>query len=809
MDSLISTAFTYDAEAPLVQYEIAFRETPKLLISGVKPLESGGGVDGLPIGLTEVLEDDIKWEPHVDKADKLDYIVAVCSGVLTGLIDVFYVGEFSLDRAGEWGRDQIEKIVMKVAHIEGYSGDDINDAIKLLEKNHPFAADGNANDFGGGLQHHLRDFSHHFSIGGLFFSIVTQFTGLVVGTDKAGGLHIVPVPESHKACIGRNFQEKIAFGTINWFFHMVSDMAGSKSSIMGGTGIPGPLVSFMKELSALPFFRDSDAGGMGFRLWITKLFNGTLLAEHDENGKIIKDSLKKFDLRMEIGILGEIGKQTIPVLINQSVVRGLYFCRRLVREIAELKIASIADLGRIAPEDILPWGTPAMRRMVTVSSGVFTGADIADAAVRSIKSEDPVTFFLRINYVGVATFVIACVVDASSTLKDRKIEEGESPEEAYEHELSDLGCLKLDFMQARILHSIEYAIVAYDISAERHPKRAEKKRAWLEEWSEKIVEAVDLVWAADAGYFLNDASLYDSIGARLGTGASDSWLWLIAMESKRFSPYMPLHGENDRLYKGLKLGSDYLGEVFCSRQGIVGVGGLAKLDKTVDKAVGVLDGAVTRRIVSAVGAVAVVAATGGLAFYFAPAIAPTLATALGLEAAALHGAALTSASLAFIGGGALAAGGAGMAGGTMLIAGGGALLGAVGGSGVSAVTNMALATNGCYVLDECAKLVVFCEEVLLKRYDDVVSVAEIYSILNQRIIELEVEIEALKSRVPRDEIPEDDECGDDDKDEISPKRMIKILNRSCKFMSRASSELSKALMDASKKRLALPSVERR
>ena len=719
------------------------------------------------------------------------------------------MGEFSLDRASEWGKDKIEKVVMKVARVEGYTGDDLNDAIKTLEKNHPLAADGNTNDFGGGLQHHLRDFSHHFSIGGLFFSIFTQFTGLVVGTDKAGALHVVPVPESHRACIGKNFQEKIAFGTIGWFFHMVSDMAGSSGSLMGGTGIPGPLVSFMKELSALPLFKDAGDGDMGFRLWVTKLFNGTLLAERDENGRIIKDSVKKFDLRTEIGILGEIGRQTIPVLINQCVVRGFYFCRRLAREIRDLKIRGIADLERIAPEDVLPWGTPAMRRMVTISSGVFTGVDIADAAVRAIKSKDPITFFLRVNYVGVATFVIACVVDVRATLDDKKLEEGESPEEAYERGISELGCLKLDFMQARILHSIEYALVAYDIAAEKHPKRAEKKRAWLKEWSERVVEAVDLVWAADAGYFLGDSAIYDYVAARLENNANYSWLWLVAMEAKHFRPYVPLHGDNDKLYKRLKLGSGYLKEVFCNRQSVVSEKELAKLDKAVNGARGRLDGAVTKRVVGAASTVIVVVATGGLAFYFAPAIAPTMAAALGLEAAALHGAALTSASLAFLGGGAIAAGGAGMAGGTMLIAGGGALIGAVGGSGVSAATSMALATNGSYVLDECAKLVAFCEEVLIGRFGDLASVAEIHTVLNQRIVELEVEIEAIKRGVPDDEVPEDDDDGTDDKEEVSPKKMIIILNRSRKFMRRSSDELTKALKVASKKSMALPEAGRR
>ena len=806
MSDLVATTFNMVDENPLVQYEIAFPRKP-LLLGSVGGGDVGTITSGeVYAGVTETLDDHIEWEPHVDEADKLDYIVAVSSGVLAGLIDLFYVGAFSLDRASEWGKEQIDQVVKKVARIEGCQGDDLSDAIKTLEKNHPLAADGGTNNFGGGLQHHLRDFSHHFSIGGLFFSIFTQFTGLVVGTDKAGALLVIPVPESHRVCIGKNFQEKIAFGTIGWFFHMVSDMAGSSGSLIGGTGIPGPLISFMKELSALPFFKYSGDGDMGFRLWVTKLFNGALLADHDESGKIIKDSVRKFDLRTEIGILGEAGRRTIPALINQCVVRGFYFCRRLAREIRDLDIRGIGDLGRIAPEDVLPWGTPAMRRMVTVSSGVFTGVDIADAAVRAIKSKDPITFFLRVNYVGAATFVIACVVDVRATLEDKAAEASESAEEAYERGLSDLGCLKLDFQRARVLHSVEYAMVAHDIAFEKHPKRASRKRAWLKEWSEKVVETVNLVWAADAGYFLTGNATYEAIKARAESDGSDSWLWLVAMEAIRFRPYVPLHGDSDKLYRGLKLGSDYLGDIFCDRHGVVDKKELRRLDKAANSVHRGLDGAVTKRVAGAAGTVVVVAATGGLAFYFAPAIAPALAAALGLETAALSGAALTSASLAFLGGGALAAGGAGMAGGTMLIAGGGAIIGAVGGSGVSAATSMALATNSSHVLDECSKLVAFCEEVLIKRYGDLDSVVEIHRVLNQRIVELEIEIEAIKRGAPADEVPDGDDDADDGKEEISPKKMIKILNRSHKFLKRSSDRIAKALKTARKNSPALPSA---
>lgn len=144
-----------------------------------------------------------------------------------------------------------------------------------------------------------------------------------------------------------------------------------------------------------------------------------------------------------------------------------------------------------------------------------------------------------------------------------------------------------------------------------------------------------------------------------------------------------------------------------------------------------------------------------------------------------------------------------MAGGTTLVVGGGALLGAIGGSGASAATSMALATNGSYVLDECAKLVTFCEDVLIKRCGDFASVARIHAILNQRIIELEVRIEDIKqgSSNDNDHAAEDD--GTDNEDKISPKKARKILSRSCTFMQRSSDKLVAILRGTGDKRAVL------
>ena len=100
-------------------------------------------------------------------------------------------------------------------------------------------SDGNTPDFGGGLRHHLCDFGHHPTIIGLIFSLLTQFTGMSYGTDTNGIFKVVPVTDKSKEFIGRDIPDKLFKGAVVWFFHLVSDMAGSSSTagFTGGTGI--------------------------------------------------------------------------------------------------------------------------------------------------------------------------------------------------------------------------------------------------------------------------------------------------------------------------------------------------------------------------------------------------------------------------------------------------------------------------------------------------------------------------------------------------------------------------------------------
>ena len=62
--------------------------------------------------------------------------------------------------------------------------------------------------------------------------------------------------------------------------------------VTGGTGIPGPILALAKEISAIPLFKNIKVDDdMSLSLFLSKLFNGTLMMQRDENGQIIKESI--------------------------------------------------------------------------------------------------------------------------------------------------------------------------------------------------------------------------------------------------------------------------------------------------------------------------------------------------------------------------------------------------------------------------------------------------------------------------------------------------------------------------------------
>lgn len=152
-----------------------------------------------------------EFDPKLNKADRQDCLVAAASGVIASAIDILWVGEFSLEKAQDWGQAEVEDFVLKYAKSKGYTGDSLKGAIRKLEELYPLPADAVKEHFGAG-QHHLWDFTHHPSLLGLASSILSQFCGKCFGVNKNGVFEVVDLPLGAK--IGSDFVECVFNGTI-------------------------------------------------------------------------------------------------------------------------------------------------------------------------------------------------------------------------------------------------------------------------------------------------------------------------------------------------------------------------------------------------------------------------------------------------------------------------------------------------------------------------------------------------------------------------------------------------------------------
>lgn len=378
-----------------------------------------------------------------NNSNSFDYTVAIGSGVLTGLIDAFWVGEFNFEEYKANAHKHINKFIENYAKIRGYKdkGKGLKGAIVFLENKFPVDQDNiwKTTRISSTRLHHLEDLAHHPTIIGLVASILVQFFRISLFVDKNGEFHfesietsksdlaktwfpiivtgvlkwILFLAESKKFIIDKEIPEPIrilikrlsaAPAVIeilkvadNWFGHLVSDMGGSKNTPGGGMGIPGIFLSLLKEISSI------------------KYINKTKLPQ------LVSDwySKDKIDMRAELAIVEYFGKQSVPVIINECLVRTFYFVSHLIEE--KSLHSSWQDVNW---HNTIPWGNRTITRMITISSGTFTAVDLADAAIRSaLKNGTPqnpkfwADFVLRVNIVGIGRFSIAVVDDVRMGMK--------------------------------------------------------------------------------------------------------------------------------------------------------------------------------------------------------------------------------------------------------------------------------------------------------------------------------------------------------------------------------------------------------
>ena len=67
-----------------------------------------------------------------NQADSVDYLVSVGSGLLCGLLDILWVGDFSLERGRNIASDKIDDFVIKTAKLLGCDKDNLESSVRFL-----------------------------------------------------------------------------------------------------------------------------------------------------------------------------------------------------------------------------------------------------------------------------------------------------------------------------------------------------------------------------------------------------------------------------------------------------------------------------------------------------------------------------------------------------------------------------------------------------------------------------------------------------------------------------------------------------
>ena len=310
------------------------------------------------------------------KCDKYDYMIAGTCGIISGLIDIFFVGIPGNSILGDFTDKQANNITEKFAELLGWDkskaeergSDTTKSAIGWLERkfkiNYDQASTNGRNGTGGLVEnlsasnHHLKSLGHSPDIIGLFFSVLNQFTNTSSFINNG---KIITMDTETFELQGGNFIAKVFCGVANWFGHLLSDWTGSLGATGRGSGIPIPFYNLLQMINIGEFGQHKQT----FATITTKVF---------EQG---------YDFRHGMAM-------AIPVLINELLIRFMYTMKARFYHEKDWK-------------DCIPNGTiPELRRMLLVGHGTLCIMDGTDAAIRS--GGDMIQFLLRTNLIAWVRF---------------------------------------------------------------------------------------------------------------------------------------------------------------------------------------------------------------------------------------------------------------------------------------------------------------------------------------------------------------------------------------------------------------------
>jgi len=293
--------------------------------------------------------------------------------------------------------------------------------------------------------------------------------------------------------------------------------------------------------------------------------------------------------------------------------------------------------------------------------------------------------------------------------------------------------LGLTAEQTEILYNMQKQKTCCDIEQEQNPDKKALKSKWVGLWETAISDAYTGISGGQHLRWFDEGELIQSTKEALAASPNKMWFHLAILETTLFVLYHPLKTETKgegkkkkevaskefsaakpaKSTKECEWAKNFMAQ--CGHDPAF----VERIRATHKKVVNRLSERNKKIVIMTLVDLAAILATALTAGLLAPALAPSIAAAMGAQFA-FSGAALTSASLAFIAGGSLAAGGGGMIGGTLIIAGGGGLLGLLGSAAVNGgAASLGLLSNKAYAISQNAKLEVTLREIILNTQHDV------------------------------------------------------------------------------------------
>lgn len=678
---------------------------------------------------------DVEFSSACKKVDRVDTLVAVTSGFMAFLLDQLLIRKNI--KVEDIDDVEIIKVLPLVLRQSSDKNKDIDKEIDEYIANweHKIQDAYKYNNL-------FFDFCEDLSFSGLFIKVIEYCFNLNIGLDKDSGLVIKRVKYDLKT---DSIVEKAQMAVVDWFVDQAYQYKKGEKCKKEFAQIE-KIVKDIKKIA----FKDNKFDREQLKGW----FHNRVLAE-----------------KKKLNGLDDFAVQSIPVKANIIFVHSYAHIRDFIQQVNEHNVVSLEGLNIIDFDKLN--NEAVIRRMDTISTSVFAALNVGVAGAKAIKLEkNPLqkiyVFAININIPNVIRLVSVVSADMDYIKEDiDQLVHKSKVVEIKKHKdipLESLErCFTMNKIETRILYSLELQMIEEDIQRTKDNKEQLLKNEWKEKWIEITEQALQ----QNKVFEKDPLKTYAALETYAASQDNLLWLYNIAVELSMFKPYFKLEEKS----KKMKLSyTKYVEEVFCNAQNYISYKEIQKIQKSYKDYYNYLENNTLKAVGIAGGAIAVAAATGGLAFVFAPQIAVAI---FGGAFPTLHGAALVSASLAAAGGGSLAAGGFGMAGGAVLIAGGGAVLG-LGTSG----TALSLMMAPKFVQNDYAKLLAKCDCVLLKQLDMKDEVVALQHKIQSDLDEYKLRLKVLEGL----ENP-NDEC----------KQNIKALKKSIVYTERTNEQLVKLI----------------